>query len=283
MTTKPRRGFALLIAACVVGTLAPVTAAAEGGVGAAGNLPTVTGPVTGGNGTPSLVSTTFDLAEVGYVAEEYFVSGTARAYTAARPLTANGEWDVEPASAAPFTTRIVVRRPVHPKAFNGSVFVEWLNVSAGFDSAPDWGSAHNAIIRAGAAWVGVSAQSVGVQGGTEAVAGLPSGGLVAADPARYGTLTHPGDSYSYDIFSQVARALRRGAAPDAMAGLDVERIIAVGESQAAFRLVTYINGVQPERVGVRRLPRSQPRRRRRRPVGGAAAGDRGPRRHADPA
>jgi hypothetical protein len=138
----------------------------------------------------------------------------------------------------------VVRRPERPRDFNGTVFVEWLNVSAGFDSAPDWGSAHNAIIRSGAAWVGVSAQSVGVQGGTEAVAGLPSG-LIAADPERYALLSHPGDSYSYDMFTHVGRALRRGTMPHAMGGLEVERIIAMGESQAAFRLVTYVNAVQP--------------------------------------
>jgi hypothetical protein len=67
-------------------------------------------------------------------------------------------------------------------------------------------------------------------------------GLKALDPARYGSLTHPGDSYSFDIYSQVARALRTGAALD---GLKPKRLVAAGESQSAFALVTYYNGVQP--------------------------------------
>src|SRR5205823_5448140 len=62
------------------------------------------------------------------------------------------------------------------------------------------------------------------------------------DPARYGALSHPGDGYSFDIFSQVARAVRDGAG---LNGLRPQRVIAAGESQSAFALVTYYNGVQP--------------------------------------
>ena len=64
-------------------------------------------------------------------------------------------------------------------------------------------------MREGYAWVGVSAQLVGVAG-----SGGPLGlnlSLKAVNPARYAPLQHPGDSFSYDIFSQVAQALRDGA------------------------------------------------------------------------
>ncbi len=68
-------------------------------------------------------------------------------------------------------------------------------------------------------------------------------GLKAIDPARYGSLEHPGDGFSFDIFTQVARAVRSGAG---MSGLQPQaRLIAAGESQSAFALVTYYNGVQP--------------------------------------
>ncbi len=40
------------------------------------------------------------------------------------------------------------------------------------------------------------------------------------DPARYGTLVHPGDSYSYDIFSQAGQALPTPGAVDPLGGLD---------------------------------------------------------------
>ena len=58
-----------------------------------------------------------------------------------------------------------MRRPIDPKRFKGSVMVEWLNVSAGADTSPDWIMAHNELIARGWAWVGVSAQAVGVNDG----------------------------------------------------------------------------------------------------------------------
>jgi hypothetical protein len=67
-------------------------------------------------------------------------------------------------------------------------------------------------------------------------------GLKAIDPARYGTLAHPGDAFSFDIYTQVARALRTGAG---LSGLRPRQLIAAGESQSAFALVSYFNGVQP--------------------------------------
>ena len=41
------------------------------------------------------------------------------------------------------------------------------------------------------------------------------------------------------------RALREPGATDALGGLEPERVLAVGESQSAFALTTYVNGVQP--------------------------------------
>jgi hypothetical protein len=55
-------------------------------------------------------------------------------------------------------------------------------------------------------------------------------------------LQHPGDAFSYDIFTQVARALRAG---EAVGDLQPAHVVAAGESQSAFAMVTYINGVQP--------------------------------------
>jgi hypothetical protein len=209
-----------------------------------GPVPTVTGPVTGGKGIINLVAPGVSL-HPSYSGQEFFLQGTAQSYTPTAPLGTDGRWSVKPATSAPYKTRIVVYRPSDPAHFNGTVFVEWLNVSAGFESAPDWGSAHNWITRSGAAWVGVSAQAAGVQGGAPTVGGIPAGGLRAADPARYGSLSHPGDAYSYDIFSQAGRAVESRGATSPLGGLKVKEVIAAGESQSAFRMVTYINAVNP--------------------------------------
>jgi hypothetical protein len=142
-----------------------------------------------------------------------------------------------------------VRAPAKAADFSGTVVVEWLNVSGGVDADPEWVSTSEEIVRAGDAWVGVSAQRIGVEGGpvitkVENVPGAQDQGkgLKKVDPDRYGTLEHPGDGYSFDIYTQVARAVRSGAG---MNGFRPRRLIAAGESQSAFALVSNYNGVQP--------------------------------------
>lgn len=187
--------------------------------------------------------TSFPLAEVGYVEREYFISGAARSYARVAPLDSDGHWQTELADTADYKTRIVVYRPADPAAYNGTVILEWLNVSGGLDAAPDWISAHTELTRQGYVWVGVSAQLVGVEGGSATIPGLGSLSLKAVDPVRYGSLSHPGDRFSYDIYSQAGQAIRDPDGVDPMEGWPVDHLIAVGESQSAFRLVSYINAV----------------------------------------
>ena len=49
-------------------------------------------------------------------------------------------------------------RPVDAKDFNGTVMVEWHNVSSGLDARARLDVAHDELIREGDAWVGVTAQ-----------------------------------------------------------------------------------------------------------------------------
>jgi Alpha/beta hydrolase domain len=194
-------------------------------------------PLSGG-APPTLIGVQHAVPQLGYEWAEYSISGTASAYSRQRSELAVVE-------EADYTTRLMVLRPVDPTAFNGTVWVEWLNVSGGLDAAPDWGFVHTEAMRAGAAWVCVSAQQIGVHGGDALVSvGMPTPGLVGSDPDRYGTLTHPGDRFSYDIFSQAGAAARRGSGTT-LGGLPIERVVAIGESQSAFRLTTYANDVDP--------------------------------------
>jgi hypothetical protein len=221
-----------------------LTIALASGAAAQVPSPTVTGPITS-PGCAFLPSTSFDLAQVGYRQEEYFVEGTASAYTNVGLLGDDGMWTVMPSgTTAAYKTRIVVYRPVERRRFSGTVFVEWFNVSGGVDAAPDWMNAHVEAIRRGHAWVGVSAQFVGVEGGGGIVPVLDLG-LKKVSPLRYGSLHHPGDSFSYDIFSQVAAAIRRPAGTPPLGARELTKVIAVGESQSAFRRVTYIDAIQP--------------------------------------
>lgn len=228
--TSPRRlarvGAAVLVVSSVLGSTAVVGAGTS-----TVPTPTITA-ATGGTGVPTIPSTTtFDLADVGYSGAEYILSGTASAYTSATPLTQDGKWTVTPASTAPYTTRAVVYRPTRAKDFNGTAVVEWLNVSGGVDANPDWVQMHTQMIRDGYAWIGVSAQANGLNA------------TKGSDPERYAALSHPGDSYSYDMYSQIGEAVRSDRT--LLGGLKPERVLAVGESQSASRLVTYLNAVAP--------------------------------------
>ncbi len=185
----------------------------------------------------------------GYVESEWAVAGEASAYDADLPLPRDGRWEARPAWRAPYRTRVLVRRPADPAACSGTVVVEWLNVSAGQDSCPDWSYLSEELLRRGHVWIGVSAQQVGISGGASLV-GLPDhGGLVGIDPERYGALHHPGDAFSYDIFTQVGRAVAHPGAGGPLDGVPVTVVLAIGESQSAFRLAGYCNAVQPQ-VGV---------------------------------
>ena len=205
--------------------------------------PSIEGPITN-PGTPFVAATTFDLAQVGYEEAEYFISGMARAYVNSAPLGTDGRWSVTTGETAAYKTRILVYRPTNPKKFSGTVVVEWLNVSGGVDAAPDWVQGHVELLREGVAWVGVSAQIVGVEGGP-VLLGLMSQPLKVVNPARYGSLHHPGDSFSYDIFSQAGQAIRTPSGPNPLGTLKAKRVIAIGESQSASRMVNYVNAIHP--------------------------------------
>jgi hypothetical protein len=253
-------GFAVttVLAACTSNTTgadhAQSSASAQPTVSTTPTVPRPAGPaadlsqqLTGGKGVFMGEGSPPNLGQLGYVQHEFAAAGTATSYTAAT-LPTNGQWNVTPGATASYRTRVLVREPAKSDAFSGTVVVEWLNVSGGVDADPDWTSLSEEIVRKGDIWVGVSAQAIGINGGPVAVKVNAPGsnqagmGLKAIDPARYGSLHHPGDAYSYDIFTQVARGLRTGGA---LGGMHPQRLIAAGESQSAFAMVTYYDGVQP--------------------------------------
>lgn len=201
--------------------------------------PSVTLSPEGTHGFP-FSSSALDLTSAGFVEQEFLISGTAQAYINEGALGTDGKWNVKPnpGVTSAYTTRLLVRRPTNPKRFNGTVLVEWNNVSGGVDATPDWALAHEEILREGYAWVGVSAQFVGV---------LAQQQWENGPQDRYAAVFHPGDSFSYDIFSQAAKAIRAPGAIKPLGALTqrVRSVLADGESQSAGRMITYYNAIQP--------------------------------------
>ena len=141
----------------------------------------------------------------------------------------------------------MVRYP-KPHKFNGTLAVEWTNVTIGVDFEFATAEASEYLLREGYAVAIVSAQRVGVER------------LKTWSPQRYpglsvdvnkcgagGTSLCTGDPLSYDIFAQITQALleNRGGAAAPMPGLRVKDAIAIGQSQSAGRLAIYYNTIQP--------------------------------------
>jgi Alpha/beta hydrolase domain len=193
-------------------------------------------------------ATPMDLKKVGYVEQEYFVTGSATRFPS---NPANPMADSAPIGTMPYTTRIVVRRPADPSRFTGVVVVDWQNVTAGHDIDTEWSSSGDMFVRSGWAWVGASVQRVGVNGADPGpTAGL---GLKQWSQARYASLdltaagTVKDDSQSFDVFTQIGALVKHaGPGVDPFKGMDVRRVYAAGASQSARFLVLYYNTIQPQ-------------------------------------
>ena len=241
--------YRLLLGASVITLVGLLTACSDGSDSGSGirqpdllpvSTPTIELPP--GDGEPTLISTTFDLAAVGFMQEEFFLAGTATSFRNLNELGVDGRWEAEPAETANYRTRVVVYRPVKQEDFSGTVIIEWMNVSEGFDIPYGWALSHVEALRAGDAWVEVTAQRVGIEGEEGALFPFY---LRAADPERYASLEHPGDSFSYDMFTQVTAVVKGAEENSVVGGFPVDVVVAVGESQAASRLLTYVNAIQP--------------------------------------
>ena len=119
--------------------------------------------------------------------------------------------------------------------------MDWVNVTAQFENAVDTVESHDYLVREGYAFVHVSAQAAGI-------CCLPTSRRRPGIPVRYGlpgtdrqVLHHPGDAYALDMFAQIAQALKSPTGIDPMGGLDVQRIIAAGQSQSAGKLDDYLH------------------------------------------
>jgi Alpha/beta hydrolase domain len=272
MTWSGRRSLAAIAACAVLGVVSPAAASA----GSSGTpVPHVTGPLPVsadsypfGAADHTLVPE--DLSRVGYVEGEYLVSGKANVYTWPGP----GPAEVRTPNA-PYTTRILVRRPAKASHFSGNVVVEMLNPSNRFDLNIGWAMAHRQMVRNGDAWVGITDKPIDVVA------------LKEFDFDRYSKLSFanplalddPGncpnpvssvdsttasrtteDGLAWDIYSQVGALLRSRDRSNPLAyrssrhdrhdwrgghGADVQHLYGFGYSQTGGYLYDYINAIHP--------------------------------------
>ena len=195
-----------------------------------------------------------NLARHGYVEEEYLVSGKANVYD--WPQTGAA---VVRTPGAPYTTRMLVRRPKSMRHFSGNVIVEPLNPSNLFDLNIGWALSHKQFMRNGDVWVGITAKPITVVA------------LKSFDPVRYGSLSFANplplsdprnclnpiasvdpvalrsrtteDGLFWDVYSQVGAWLRSHARTNPFS--HIKHLYGFGYSQTGGYMVDYINAIQP--------------------------------------
>ena len=130
----------------VLGLAVAVVCALAAPAGAKTPVPKVTGPLPVSAtsypfGAADHQEVPQDLHKIGYVEEEYLASGKANVYSWPAPGRA-----VVRTPDAPYTTRVLVRRPANPSRFSGTVIVEILNPSNAFDLNIGWALAQRQIV-----------------------------------------------------------------------------------------------------------------------------------------
>lgn len=201
-------------------------------------IPMVTGPIPSTPDNFGFGIEGFDVQPAvppGYVIEEFFVSGTGNIYE----FTPTGIRVVSPCPAAAtsgctnvaYTTRMIVKRPRRAHEFSGTVIIEPLNPSGGFDIAAVWDRSRQLFVANGDIFIGWSSKSVIVNA------------LKQWNPTRYAALHWdylpfvPGgnsganDGITFDIAAQIGALIKRNGPGSPLHGLRVEHVIESGFSQ----------------------------------------------------
>ncbi len=174
---------------------------------------------------------------VDYTLEEHFMAGASTVYTY-NEVPVPGEIVVRE-TGVPYKTRILIRKPTDPADFTGTVVVEWLNSTAGFDTAPVWHASAEYFTRKGWIYVGVTNSN---QSTDHLVAGCLLLGLLppATCGTRYTSLSIPKNGAAFEMVSQIANLLKTESAPNPLfPDYPVERLYHSGQSQQGGSMVTY--------------------------------------------
>jgi Alpha/beta hydrolase domain len=194
--------------------------------------PTVSGPIPSTSTDYPFIADGFGpepAVPPGYKESEYFISGTGNLYE----YTPTGIQVVTPcpASTAPFgcmnipyTTRMLVKRPRDPRKFSGTVVIEPLNPSAGFDIAAVWDRSWPYFVRQGDVFVGWTSRY-----GT--IATLKQFNPTRYTPLTWGVNSAVDDGITFDIAAQVGALFKSNGPESPIHRLRVKRVFEAGFSQ----------------------------------------------------
>ncbi|MFT4886855.1 MAG: hypothetical protein ACI8V0_001077 [Pseudohongiellaceae bacterium] len=195
-----------------------------------------------------------DMAALGYIEEEFFISGNANVYDWPERDTLEVR-----TPDVPYTTRLLIRRPAQAARFSGNVVVEMLNPSNLFDLNIAWAMSHTQMLRNGDAWVGITAKPIAVetlkQFDAQRYAPLSwANPLAATDPMNCevsrDTTQATENGLIWDIHTQVGTWLKSADSTNPFnyntSASMAQKLYAWGYSQTGSFLYTYLNAIHPQ-------------------------------------
>ncbi len=211
-------------------------------------LPTVRGPLPVSEASrpwlaASHTQTPVDLASLGWVEEEFLVSGSASVHD-----WAPGEGLLTVSANAPYGTRLLLRRPGDPARFNGTVVVELLNDARVYDWAFLWALSWQHFVDEGMVWVGISHTPQAIEAlkrfDAERYAGLGMANPTPAEACGQPATTSPfEEGLQWDAISQTGALLKAGLPGGPLQGFAVQRLILTSHHGQAG---TYANSLHPQ-------------------------------------
>jgi hypothetical protein len=183
----------------------------------------------------------WDVGDIDYIAEEYFLSGNANVY---QPVSMADAADVASRDnvkdlgartfsrevlrvGRPFTTRLIVYRPRSKQRFSGKVIAESLHPTGG-GSSLTWNTLHGFFSAHGDIYVGVQHP-------------LTIAGLKAADSLRYGALHFEDATQLWGMLTQTGAAIKNGGVGSPLRGYRVRHLLLTGYSYTGVATATFAN------------------------------------------
>jgi hypothetical protein len=227
-----------LLASCAKPPAPGASAPSQADVARSPSIPTVEGPLPDTATKGVLV---WNPEALGYVAEEYFLSGKANVYEAVAMADAadvmkrdsvkdlaRRDFQLTLLKAdEPYKTRIVVYRPRDPARFSGQVIVEPFHVLGG-GTGVVWNGINGFFASHGDAYVGVQHPAT-----------IPV--LERADAERYGSLHTSDNTQLWDTLAQLGMLLKTGSSSSPLAGAAVKHLFMTGISFTGVATSTFAN------------------------------------------
>lgn len=206
----------------------------------------------------------FDVADRGYVEEEFFLSGTANRYD-----NAGGDLTVITPEVS-YVNNVLVRRPAHKSDSSGVVLVDILNASNGFPGEDHWRRMWDWAMDEGHTVIGLTSKPIQVDAlknfDAERYAPLTwdfgdvdRDPIIAdpADPKSFNPhMVVPGaeEGLAWDIITQVGTLLDDKAGKAMLGGQNPKTVLLLGQSQSGIYVNTYVNNFHTRVTDANRGP-----------------------------